>query len=92
MTQTKWPPPNPARFSTAHITVRGRRENEGFGDISYSFIEKAPLNTANGMFTIKAEEYELYLSSMMVGFGGHQERLDPEAAAEQFWDDFLQQG
>ncbi|MCY4514715.1 MAG: toll/interleukin-1 receptor domain-containing protein [Candidatus Tectomicrobia bacterium] len=75
---------------TANITVHGRSENLGFGDISYSFSENASPNTANGMFMIEADEYELYLSSMM-GFGGHQERLTPEAAAEQLWEDFLQQ-
>ena len=75
---------------TAHITVHGRRENVGFGDISYSFTENAPPNTANGMFTVEADEYELYLSSMM-GFGGQQERLTSEAAAEQLWENFLEQ-
>ncbi len=75
---------------TAHITVHGRRENLGFGDISYSFTENAPPNTTNGIFTIEADEYELYLTSMMSGFGRHHERLAPEAAAEQIWEDFLQ--
>ena len=75
---------------TAHITVHRSRENVGFGDISYSFTENAPPNTANGMFTIEADEFELYLSSMM-GFVGQQERLAPEAAAEQLWEHFLEQ-
>ena len=60
----------------------------GFGDISYSFMENTPSNTAIGMFTVEADEYELYLSSMM-GFGEQQERLTPEAAAEQLWENFL---
>ena len=42
------------------------------------------------MFTIAADEYELYLSPMM-GFGGQQKRLTPEAAAEQLWENFLEQ-
>ena len=75
---------------TAHITVHGRRENVGLGDISFSFAENAPSNTANGMLTVEVDEYELYLSSMM-GFGGQQERLTPEAAAEQLWEIFLEQ-
>ena len=62
----------------------------GFGDISYSFTENAPPNTANGMFAIEADEYELYLSSMM-GFGSQQEKLTPEAVAEQLWEIFLEQ-
>ena len=76
---------------TAHVTVYGRGEKVGFGDISYSFSENAPPNTANGMFTIEADEYELYLSSMMMGIGQHEERLTPETAAEQLWVEFLQQ-
>ena len=75
---------------TAHVTVYGRRENVGIGDISYSFTENAPPTTANGMFNIEADEYELYLSSMM-GLGGHQERLAPEVAAERLWESFLEQ-
>ena len=76
---------------TAYITVHGRSENMGFGDISYSFAENARPNTANGMFTIEADEYDLYLRSML-GFGlGNQERLTPEAAAKQLWKEFLQQ-
>ncbi|MDE0712558.1 MAG: toll/interleukin-1 receptor domain-containing protein [Rhodospirillales bacterium] len=74
---------------TAHITVHGRSGNTALGDISYSFAESAPPNTANGMFTVNADEYELYLSSAM-GFGGDQERLTPEAAAERLWEDFLE--
>ncbi len=78
-------------YGTAHITVHGRRENTGFGDISYSFTENASPDTANGMFTIEADEYELFLSSMMMGFGQPEERLTPEASAEHLWEEFLQQ-
>ena len=75
---------------TAHITVHGRSKNVGFGDISYSFTENALPNSANGMFTVEADEYELYLSSMM-GIKGPQERLTPKTAAEQLWEYFLKQ-
>ena len=76
---------------TAHITVHGRGENTGFGDVSYSFTENASPDTANGMFTIEADEYELFLSSLMMGFGRPEERLTPEAAAQHLWEEFLQQ-
>ena len=72
------------KHGTAHITVHSCRENVGFSDISYSFTENAPANALNGMFTIKADEYDLYLSSspMMMGrFGRHEERLTPEVVA-----------
>ena len=76
---------------TAHITVHGRGENTGFGDVSYSFTENASPDTANGMFTIEADEYEIFLSSLMMGFGRPEERLTPEAAAQHLWEEFLQQ-
>ena len=79
------------KHGTAHITVHGRRENRGLGDISYSFSENSPSNTANGMFYIEADEYKLYLKPMMLHFGLHKERLTPEAAAEHLWEIFLEQ-
>lgn len=77
---------------TAHITVHSRSQIISLGDIYYSFEENAPPNTANGGFTIEADEYELFLRrSLMMGFGQHEERVTPEAAAERLWEDFLQQ-
>ena len=71
--------------------VHGRGENTGFGDVSYSFTENASPDTANGMFTIEADEYELFLSSLMMGFRRPEERLTSEAAAQHLWEEFLQQ-
>ena len=42
------------RRGTAHITVHARSGDIGLGDISYSFTENAPPNTANGMFSIES--------------------------------------
>ena len=78
-------------YGTAHITVHGQSESMGFGDISYSFAENPRHNTANGMLTIESDEYDLYLKSILGSGLGRQERLTPEAAAEQLWQDFLQQ-
>ena len=75
---------------TAHITVHRRTENLFVGDISYSFTENASPNTANGMYTIEADEYELFLSSLMTGIGRHEERLTPEVVAEYLWEEFLE--
>ncbi len=75
---------------TAHITVHRCTGNAGIGDISHSFTENAPPGTANGWFTIEADEYELHLSGMM-GLGEQRERLTPEAAAELLWKEFLEQ-
>ena len=76
---------------TAHITVHGRMGGVGFGDISYVFSENAPPGTANGGFTVDADEYELFLSPLL-GMGRYDdERLTPEAAASHLWDEFVQQ-
>ena len=75
---------------TAHITVHGGGENIGFGDISYSFSENGPPNSANGFFSIQADEYELYLQSMM-SFGDERNRLKPSDVAEHLWKIFIEQ-
>ena len=76
--------------SVAHITVHCRGSSHGFSDIFYSFSENAADNTANGGFSIKADEYELYLAPMMFGSGRDDERLTAEGAAETLWAEFLQ--
>ena len=78
------------RHGTAHITVHRRSGDMALGDITYSFTENASPNTASGMFSIESDEYDLFLSSL-IGFGGHGERLTPEEAATQLWEEFLQQ-
>ena len=74
---------------TAHITVHCGDGAPGLGDIRYSFSENAPANTANGMFYIESDKYEMYLSSMMP-FGSSRERLTLEEAAERLWADFIE--
>ena len=77
---------------TAHITVHSRSDSLGLGDIYFSFTENAPPNTANGSFHIEADEYDLYLRAMLMGFSHHtRERLTPESAAESLWTQFLEQ-
>lgn len=76
---------------TAHITVHGRNGSIGFGDIYYSFSENAPANTANGGFSIESDDYDLFLKSGPFGFGGGEQRLTPQQAAEMLWTNFLQQ-
>jgi hypothetical protein len=76
---------------TAHITVHSVSGGIGLGDIYYSFAENAQPNTANGGFNVEADEYELYLTAMMMGFSGDHDRLTPEGAAELLWAEFLQQ-
>jgi len=74
---------------TAHITVHARSGRIGLGDIFYSFSENAPPNTANGSFNIEADDYDLFLKTGTFGFGGSDERVSPEQAAERLWTEFL---
>ncbi len=74
---------------TVHITVHSRNGRIGLGDISYSFSENADPNTANGIFHIDADDYELYLINT-IGFRNDQGKLTPEAVAERLWTEFIQ--
>ena len=76
---------------TAHITVHCGNSSIGLGDIYYSFSENAADNTANGIFHIESDDYELYLRSMMMSFSNDQRRLTPEDAAKRLWTEFIQQ-
>lgn len=75
---------------TAHLTVHCGRGRHSFSDIYYSFEEKAAENTANGGFSIEADEYELFLRPMM-NFTRDDGRLTAESAAERLWGELLQQ-
>lgn len=74
--------------NTAHITVHGGAE--GIGDISYSFTENGRPDTANGCFTVEADEFSLKLKSSM-NFLSQQETLTPLGVAEQLWNQFIDQ-
>lgn len=72
----------------AHITVHSGSNSFCMGDISYSFEENAPSNTANGWLSIDSDEYDLYLKWHGSGFSGSDKRVSPELAAELLWKDF----
>ena len=74
---------------TAHITVHTGRDSLALGDISYVFAEDASPTSANGVFTVKADEYELYLSAW-IDFEGNQRSVTPDEAAERLWERFIQ--
>lgn len=75
---------------TAHITVHASSGNMGMGDIYFSFAENAPANTSNGGFSVKSDEYELFLESGMFTYSNDKERLSPHGAAELLWSQFVQ--
>lgn len=78
---------------TAHLTVHVRSDRYVMGDIYYSFSENAPPNTSNGGFSVKVDEFDLFLTGDHFGFGGGagKDRLTSTAAAESLWSEFLQQ-
>ena len=73
-----------------HITIHAGGNNMGFGDVSYSFSENSPPNTANGFFSIDADGYELFLQPL-TSFGDDQNRLTPQEVAELLWQKFIGQ-
>jgi hypothetical protein len=66
------------------------RSGHGFGGIYYSFAENARENTANGGFNVEADEYELFLKSMM-NLAHNERRMSAEAAAEVLWSELIEQ-
>ncbi len=75
----------------AHITVHAHNSNMGFADIYYSFSENAPLNTANGGFSVEADEYDLFLRPHMFFISDQDKKLSPQQAAEILWSEFIKQ-
>ena len=73
----------------AHITVHAVSSSQGFGDISYSFSESAPANTANGWLSIESDEFDLYLLQHGFSRMGEDQRVSEQIAAEMLWEEFL---
>ena len=59
------------------------------GDISYSFSENGPPNTANGWLTIDSDDYDLFVRWHGMGYAGEDQRVSTESAAELLWKEFL---
>lgn len=74
----------------AHITIHGGGGYMTLGDIYYSFSENAPTNSANGWFTIQSDDYNLFLYHTSMWPMNPDDRLTPEAAAEQLWVNYLE--
>ncbi len=76
---------------TAHITVHRRNHNHALADIYYSFNENAQGNAANGGFSISSDEYEQFLVASLSMYGNENEPLTSVQAAEQLWNEFIEQ-
>lgn len=75
----------------AHLTVHSRSGREGLGDIYFSYGENSPPNTANGAFSVAADDYDLFLRATFHARMDDKEKLTPEQAAEHLWADVLEQ-
>ncbi len=72
----------------AHITIHSGSNSFGIGDITYSFKENAPSNTANGWLSIDSDEYDLYINWHGSGFSSSDNRVSIEMVAVSLWKEF----
>lgn len=77
----------------AHLTVRIGGSHSSMGDISYSFSENDVGNSANGWYSIEADEYEMFLSPFE--FSGFDttasKKLTAKSASQLLWQVFIEQ-
>ncbi|MXP11117.1 toll/interleukin-1 receptor domain-containing protein [Pseudoblastomonas halimionae] len=71
-------------FETLHV-----RRGGSFGAIDILYGEGNRANTSNGGFAVVADDYQLYLNSMLFHFSGEEKKMTPREAAQMLWDDLL---
>lgn len=76
---------------TGHVTVHAGGKMVIMGDIYYSLSENAPENTAHSGFSIKADDYELFLQHQSIMRPNDNERVTPKQAGKIIWDELLRQ-
>ena len=74
----------------AHITIYSNGGRLSLGDITYSFLERAERGSASGWFEIAADEYELFLKQNSMLHRNDREKLTPERAASELWNELLE--
>jgi hypothetical protein len=74
----------------AHISIYSNSGRLSFGDITYSFAELAERSSVNGWFEIVADEYELFLTQNGMLHRNDREKITPEQAASELWDELLE--
>lgn len=77
----------------AHVTVRRGRGRHHIGDISWLWAEHGEENSSNGWLSVEADDFELHLKGSVdrFGFGGRDQVMTPQQAAEQLWNAFMEQ-
>jgi hypothetical protein len=79
------------RDGPVYITVHANAMKHGLGDISYSFFENAPPNTANGGFSIESDGYELSLKGWPSIHRAEDKNLNALQAAKLALNGFFEQ-
>lgn len=76
----------------AHLTlhVGGGRHDFGLGDISFNHQENGPSGTSNGVFSVEADDYDLFLRGGTSFRSDKSQKLTPQQAAEVLWADLLE--
>lgn len=78
-----------AKNQEAHLTVRNGDEGPFASSITYSYSRRG--NGINGLITVEADEFELFLKSDGFGFQRTpaSERMSAEEAAGGLWSEFI---
>ena len=73
----------------AYITVRSGGSDHTIGDIYYAFKKNAPENTADGMFYIESDGFELFLETTTHSEINTNTKMTAKEIAEQLWTIFV---
>lgn len=81
------------RGGEAHVTIRRGRGRHHVGDISWLWAEHGEEGTSNGWLSVEADDFELHLKGSIdrFGFGGRDQVMTSQQAAEQLWNAFMEQ-
>lgn len=77
------------RGGEAHITVHASPQGV-LGEIYYSFAAHALPNTANGGFSIEADNYHLFLRPNSFSDDNRNRTWSPQEAAGRLWQEFIE--
>lgn len=73
----------------AHLTVHANSGRAVLGDITFTHDEGGEPNRANGMFSIEADEYELFLTGGTL-MSNQKQKLTSQQVAKTLWTDLLE--
>ncbi|MEP3889833.1 MAG: toll/interleukin-1 receptor domain-containing protein [Hellea sp.] len=75
---------------SAELTVYISDGDSFHGDINILYKRSDAVNTSNGGFTINEDDYDLFLTPLIMSFNRERKRLDPAGAARYLWENLLE--